>query len=252
MLRIPLKHNARPVCSVRCFKTFEPGYDYIRTGLWIIQPVLNIGTRLRHFQYPAQILKPELGTRCQPRWAAQQSYCSQPDARRSSSVRLLSIFCPSVNPSSQKPSSELRLNFGKTTCPLHLQMLIFVFQNSKFIIYWFFMILCSFWFTWDHMGVKISTASPLKLFTPPPPHPPKNHAYSYTLSLPKLLKELWNFQSWIFGSFVPFRPLNMGNYKMGDILKVRYLRLVIRWISAFCQFKSGKWLVIEYVWQLSV
>ncbi len=67
------------VCSARCFKTFElgyeifePGYEIFEAGYEIFEagyeifepgyefstPVLNIGTRLRNFQPPAQILKP--------------------------------------------------------------------------------------------------------------------------------------------------------------------------------------------------
>ncbi len=53
------------VCSARCFKTFEPGYEIFEPGYEIFEPgyefytpVLNIGSHLRNYQPPVQILKP--------------------------------------------------------------------------------------------------------------------------------------------------------------------------------------------------
>ncbi len=78
----------------------------------------------------------------------------------------------------------------------------------KILNFWFFTI----FFRW-HMTIwEKKFQTPLKVRIR---YTPKNHAYSWGGSLPKLPKDVWNFKFWIFAIFF-FIFANMGPYMYGS------------------------------------
>ncbi len=118
----------------------------------------------------------------------QQSDCRHVGIRRPSIVK----------PIFSEPVKQINAKFGGKV-PLTISIpVIFFFEFKAFDFYIFFF---SFSLTWDHMGKKLQTTSPLKVLTK---FTPKKSCILLGGSLPKLYKDWRNFKFWIFTKFLPF------------------------------------------------